>query len=262
MRLFPIVMIACAFFVSAGVAHADGSLKDGPMPEPSGRCIGGAFAGPYAGVQVGFGSTRSHQDVLHQSAPTDTLSDNDKGFTIGGHAGYNVQCGRVLYGVETDFNYFGTDTESDIAVCGSSPCGGPIGSASFRSSIDWFGTLRGRVGLVGDENYLIYATGGLAYANVDHRFETTDGPFSQSNGDTQFGWTIGGGVEFMRDENWSLRAEALYVDLGSDEQTYRLTTACGGSCTQRVGWDDNFWIARVGLTYHFHRPESDYTPLK
>jgi outer membrane immunogenic protein len=270
MRFYSILIIAAACLASAGNAQAGGSLKDGPMPgPPPGRCMGGAFAGPYAGVQLGFGSTRSHQDL---GAPANVgLSDNDRGFTGGGYGGYNVQCGRVLFGVETDFNYYGTDTESDVAVCGTAGCGSPIGSASFKSSMDWFGTLRGRLGLVGDDHYLIYATAGLAYADVDHSFTTDVGPagplsspFSASRGGTQLGWTVGGGVEFMKDENWSLRAEALYVDLGSDDATYTFD-GCG-NCSQRINWDDSFWVVRLGLAYHFNRPEPvaayAYTPLK
>jgi outer membrane immunogenic protein len=267
MRLLSFLIVACASLALAGTAQAGGSLKDGPMPmpEPPGRCIGGAFAGPYAGIQLGFGSTRSHQDVTQyvngESVASVGFSDNDKGFTGGGFGGYNVQCGRVLFGVETDFNYYGTDTNSSVPVCGD-PCTGPIGTASFRSSMDWFGTLRGRIGLVGDERYLIYATGGLAYANVDHRFSAPGpdlSPFSASSGGTELGWTVGGGVEFLKDGNWSIRAEALYVDLGSDNVNY----AFDECCHQRVNWDDSFWVVRLGLAYHFNQPEPvAYAPLK
>ena len=61
---------------------------------------------------------------------------------------------------------------------------------------------------------------------------------------------IGGGVEFLRHERWLLRAEALYVDLGSEKQDYTITT-CIGVCTTSVDWKDSFWTARVGLSYKF-----------
>jgi outer membrane immunogenic protein len=117
------------------------------------------------------------------------------------------------------------------------------------------------------DNWLFFATAGLAYGDVDHRFTDTGapgGPFSQSNSNTQFGWTAGGGLEFMRDGRWSLRADALYVDLGSENQTYTADpTLCGGPCTARVSWDDSFWVARVGLTYHFGpREAAPIVPLK
>ncbi len=109
---------------------------------------------------------------------------------------------------------------------------GPTGlveTTSLESSIQWFGTLRGRAGYVVHDNLLLYATGGLAYAKVNHTLSDdcvgcgtppglNFGPFSQSNKHTKVGWTVGGGAELLHDSNWLLRAEALYVDLGSENE--------------------------------------------
>jgi outer membrane immunogenic protein len=110
---------------------------------------------------------------------------------------------------------------------------------------------------------LVFATAGLAYANLDHTFKDPGFGFSKSDDDTEFGWTAGGGIEFMRDSNWSLRADALYVDLGSENHNYSFT-GCGGVCSTAIKWDDSFWVTRIGLTYHFgHRePTYEYAPLK
>jgi len=81
-----------------------------------------------------------------------------------------------------------------------------------------------------------------------------------STNDTQFGWTVGGGVEIMRHANWSVRAEGLYVDLGDESEHYELT-GCGFGCEARVGFEDEFWVARVGLAYHFGGRE-EVAPLK
>src|SRR5690606_20451652 len=106
----------------------------------------------------------------------------------------------------------------------------------WKSEVNWFGTLRGRLGLVQNDNFLVFATAGLAYADVDHTFKdptALGGPFSKSDSDTQFGWTVGGGIEFMRDSQWSLRADALYVDLGDESHSY-VNTACGSVCTSKT----------------------------
>ena len=49
------------------------------------------------------------------------------------------------------------------------------------------------------------------------------GNFEQSNKDTKVGWTAGGGAEFLHDTHWLLRAEALFVDLGSETHSYSIT---------------------------------------
>jgi outer membrane immunogenic protein len=260
-KIISTLAIASALFFAASDAHADGSLKDAVPLAQAGRCVGGQFSGAYLGIQLGGGSLSSSQKTPSNIGPLGFNAD-DGSFTIGEHSGYNVQCGRVLFGIESDFNYFNGDTRSTLD---ESCCGGG-GFATFDSQINWFGTLRGRVGLVHYDNWLFFGTAGLAYADVDHRFIDTGAPggtFAQSHSDTQFGWTAGGGLEFMRDGRWSLRADALYVDLGSENRNYTIgPTLCTGACTTRINWDDTFWVARVGLTYHFGAREAPIVPLK
>jgi outer membrane immunogenic protein len=143
-------------------ARADGSLKDAVPLAEAGRCVGGAFSGAYVGAQIGGGSLRSHQDIpATEESEGGAFSDDGAAFTIGTHSGYNVQCGRVLFGIESDFNYFDADTNSsqDYFCDGCSP---ETGTTSFKTSMNWFGTVRGRLGIVQMDNILIYATGGLA----------------------------------------------------------------------------------------------------
>src|SRR4029079_1808085 len=120
------------------------------------------------------------------------------------------------------------------------------------------------------DNLLLYGTAGLAYASVDHKLfddcvgcSTVSpgfGTFGQSNKDTKAGWTVGGGAELLHDTHWLLRAEALYVDLGSETHTYENP---GVFVTPGVGkWDDNFWVARLGIAYKFDGPDCCAAPLK
>jgi outer membrane immunogenic protein len=254
MKMFSVIAALGALVFAVSDARADGSLKDTPAAPiaDAGRCMGGNFSGAYIGVHLGGGSLHSEQTGVDSP----TISENDGSFTIGEHSGYNVQCGRVLFGIESDFNYFGGDNVFGCPGCGQ----------SVESDMNWFGTLRGRVGLVRDENLLIFATAGLAYAKVDHTFDDPEplnesDPFHQSNKNTEFGWTAGGGLEFMRDGRWSLRADALYVDLGTETHNYTYE-GCDVDCSTRIKWDDAFWVARVGLTYHFGRREAEVVPLK
>ena len=216
------------------------------------------FAGPYIGAAVGYASRKVEVDNLTLGT---SFSDQENAFTFGGYTGYNWLCvGPFLLGVETDINYIGgTPTALDIEF-------GPTGlneTTSLKSSMDWFGTLRGRAGYVIHDNFLIYATGGLAYARVNHTLSDNCvgcgnsafnlGTFSQSNSSTRVGWTVGGGGELPFGTNWLLRGEALFVDLGSDTNSYVVVTplATGNSLSK---WNDQFWIGRIGLAYQFDMP--------
>jgi opacity protein-like surface antigen len=54
----------------------------------------------------------------------------------------------------------------------------------YRTKIDWFGTVRGRIGYVwGNGNVMSYLTGGLAYGRVDiHGTSTVSGTVSDTGG--------------------------------------------------------------------------------
>lgn len=215
------------------------------------------FTGGYIGGALGYG--QQHVEVLNTEpgAPAfgQTFKDSEGGVTVGAYAGYNWQCGKLLFGVETDINYLSSSpTALDIEVF-------PVGTeiTSLESSVDWFGTLRGRFGFVVQRQLLLYATGGLAYGRLTHKLtddcpacsgNITGFPVSQSNSTTTTGWTLGGGAELLQGANWVVRAEALYVDFGSKSHSYFFVIP-PGQATGSAKWDDSFWTARVGASYRF-----------
>ena len=119
------------------------------------------------------------------------------------------------------------------------------------------------LGVTVHDTILVYATGGLAYADVSHRLSDPTPPlgappFSQTNSSINTGWTIGGGLEFLRSERLLLRGEVLYVDPGNEMRTYILA-GCA-LCTGTAKWEDSFWVARLGLSIKLGREEP--APLK
>ena len=249
-------------------AWADGVEHSAPTP----CCDTASFAGAYIGGAVGYGSQRVEVDNLSLGT---SFNDRDSSVTFGGYVGYNFQrcCSPFVFGIETDFNYLNTSpTALDIEPPGP---GGLPETTSLESNIDWFGTLRGRAGFVVHNNLLLYATGGLAYASVDHTLSDdcvlcgnsllNYGQFSQSNDKTKVGWTIGGGGELLHDSHWVLRAEALYVDLGSETHSYSVSDPIGVNpfiANAVAKWDDQFWVARLGVAYKFGDSDCCAAPLK
>ena len=142
---------------------------------------------------------------------------NGSGFVAGAQAGYNWQRDRLVFGFEGDINYNGINDGSAI----NRPVAAPLVGNFIHSETDkmeWFGTLRGRVGMTATPSFLLYATGGLAVGQVRSAsavsFTTTPDTYTGSTDDTRFGWTVGGGGEWMIAPKWSIKAEYLYVDLG------------------------------------------------
>lgn len=274
MRHLPLVALASVLSVLGANAWADGMVQHA-APAP---CCEAPFAGAYFGAGLGYGQQRNeitNETVGSPSSGATVGRDNEGGVTFGGYAGYNFQhcCSPFVYGVETDINFLNTSpTAFDVETGGVA-----VETTSLRSRMDWFGTLRARAGVVVHDNWLLYGTAGLAYGEVDHRFndncvDCSDpnapvggfGPFAQSNKDTKVGWTAGGGFEFLHDTHWLLRTEALFVDLGSETHSYSPPALCASFpnlCTANLKWDDQFWVARVGLAYKFGEPDR-MVPLK
>ncbi|MFD2030395.1 outer membrane protein [Ancylobacter dichloromethanicus] len=128
---------------------------------------------------------------------------------------------NVVLGIEADFNFGALEDKlSYTAADGGDPTFQDFGS--ITSKIEAFGTVRGRVGYAMDR-FLPYFTGGLAWANVkvDENWTSyVDGAYipglsgTASRSETLWGWTIGGGVEYAVTDNWTVKAEYLYADLG------------------------------------------------
>ena len=265
-RKLSLTILTLGFLGSA--AWADGMVQPAAAP-----CCEAPFAGAYIGGAVGYGQQRV--EVLNETvgAPAlgQTFADDEGSVTFGIYVGYNWQrcCSPFVFGIETDFNYLDTSpTGLDIEP-------GPVATetASLESNINWFGTLRGRAGYVVHDHLLLYATGGLAYARVHHTLSienvgvaqspfTNFGNVSASSDKTKVGWTVGGGAELLHHSNWLLRAEALYVDLGENPEYWQFALPGGASGNANDRWDDQFWVARIGVAYKFDSPDCCAAPLK
>ena len=175
------------------------------------------WTGFYLGVNAGFGFGRNRTDVdasLFGFSETTRLSPF--GALGGAQVGYNWQTGNfglgnLVFGLEADIQ--GADLKDDRSC--TFACGALGGTGvQYSQKLDWFGTVRGRIGLATGP-VLSYFTGGFAYGSVETG--VNGGPLlgASSFKDTRTGWTIGSGVEAALGGNWTGKIEYLYVDLGS-----------------------------------------------
>lgn len=144
------------------------------------------------------------------------------GFFGGGQIGYNYQFDNSwVIGVEADIEWSGI--EGELSGNGNVFLDDDlVGGARFSagSEIEWFGTIRARLGYAWDRVFL-YGTGGAAYGSVKSHGSITffdeneSETFSASKSDTQWGWTVGAGLEYAITDHWTFKTEYLYVDLGS-----------------------------------------------
>jgi outer membrane immunogenic protein len=166
-------------------------------------------------------------------------NSSNGGVVGGGQIGYNYQFSPwLVVGLETDFQ--GTSIGSGG---GNNNWWGGWGGGGNRERIQWFGTVRGRLGITPfDPHFLIYGTGGFAYGEVSRN------TWWNNYSATQTGWTAGGGVEWAFLPNWSAKVEYLYTDLsGNNNNGWNW-----GIGLNNVNNHTRFHTVRAGVNYHFN----------
>lgn len=220
--------------LSTGAVAADLPARV-PAVAPAPIFVGVNWTGFYVGVQGGYVTSRVRHSFSN-GAPTDN-SDPD-GFFGGIHAGYNMQSGSIVYGIEADVN------ASDLRGSYQNVTG--LASAGSARS-DWNASLRGRLGVAFDRA-LIYATGGVAVAEWRYRGGPAL-PVTSGFNDTQVGWTIGAGIQYAINNNWSVRGEYRYTDFGDIRGALNPGFP---AVNMRVSTQTHTFLA--GLSYRFGGP--------
>ncbi|HKU08082.1 MAG TPA: outer membrane beta-barrel protein [Bradyrhizobium sp.] len=255
--------------------------------------------GFYAGLNVGYSwgsssTTQSFSDSTSGALLSATSGRFDMDGVIGGgQAGYNWQRMNWVFGFEADIQA-SAQSGSGRGIC----AGGTLAARPFNGActpghvgdttpfdtpglpvnfdlsqkLEWFGTVRGRLGSLFTPTILGYVTGGLAYGEVSSTGSVSGTnitgqqgtntviltPVSALFGDrsTRAGWTIGAGLEGVVNGNWTAKIEYLYIDLGNISGSFvtPITAPSGAPVTVRYTSHITDNILRVGFNYRFGGP--------
>jgi outer membrane immunogenic protein len=269
------------------------------------------WTGFYIGGNVGYSWGRSSTTQAFSDSVTGTVLSaaatkfDLNGVIGGGQIGYNWQRDKWVFGLEGDIQ--GSDEKGNTnAVCpGNTTVFTPSGSSStvaavssacslghagdtntgnvngqavssvLSEKIEWFGTVRGRIGPTITPTILLYATGGLAYGQVK-AFDTVTGtnvtnpggqgvnggtiltPVTASfgNSSTRVGWTVGAGIEGAIGGNWTAKLEYLYIDLGNISGSFvtPVVAPSGNFVTASYNSHVTDNVLRVGVNYRWGGP--------
>jgi outer membrane immunogenic protein len=284
MRHFSIAIIAASTLAFSQIASAADMAVKAPPPPPVPVY---SWTGFYVGGNVGYsrGNANSTYNepwfavlsaALILPLPASfSASERLDGVIGGGQIGYNWQPNATwVLGLEADIQGSGergiTSYSNPLSYfcpnCGVFPP--PIINGAINQTqevkILWFGTVRGRAGILVNPTLWLYGTGGLAYGRISASGTVTDtactaGPTTQTacmwsygNSATNVGWTVGAGIEGLvpNTTNWTWKVEYLYIDFGTVRGTGYDTTSFVNPYSWSASVTDN--IVRVGLNYGFH----------
>jgi outer membrane immunogenic protein len=239
------------------------------------------WTGFYVGANAGSSFGQASTDIAFPGLPIVSGYNGVKGALAGVQAGYSWQFNpKWVFGLEADIQAARPRGEYGIAegpFCttiggfpvkfGTMTCTGT--TASLEQHIPWFGTARARLGVLPSPEWLLYATGGAAFGEIQNSAAianitsvtglifgvpvgttTTITAATGSANNNRIGWTVGAGSEVVLRGPWTAKIEYLFVDFGTFSNTYMLAGA--PVLTTSTHMIDN--IVRIGVNYRFGGP--------
>ena len=184
-----VALIAVGVSVVAHAADMPTKAPPAPVSAPPYN-----WSGLYVGANFGGAWTSGSLNI-----PGNNFYGGITEFIGGVQAGYNIQAGHLLFGVEGDF---------DGATFNHPTLPTPtLGSVSHR----WMSTVAGRVGLV-EDRWLVYGKVGGGWVHSSASLNIPGVSWSGSN--TSSGWLVGAGVEYGFKSHWTIRLESFTRKLG------------------------------------------------
>jgi outer membrane immunogenic protein len=184
--------VALGLFALGGTAYAaDVVSEEPPAPAPVAELPVASWAGPYAGINVGYGFSGRTKE---RDFGVDTSTNGFVGSVFGG---YQWQQENFVYGGEAELGYDGVKGDDN----------------GIHSKGGFEGSLRARLGYAVTPEILLYGTGGLAGRSL----KVEDSVIPASDTATMLGWTAGVGTDIKITDNVFGRVEYRYTDFGSKD---------------------------------------------
>jgi len=201
------------------------------------------WSGFYVGAQGGGFYSRNNVTTPNGELLS-PITMHDGNYFVGGFAGFNMQSGRFVYGVEADFS----KVLGGRGFSSAQPTIAPGIFAAGQTDPHWAVTATARVGLALD-NWLLYVRGGGAWMKADYTGDLQNGAGTSLGRETQSatrsGWLIGGGIEYGWSRNVVSRLEYNYIGFSNAQLNYTLAGLTAAN------FDSKTHLVKAGLAYKF-----------
>jgi len=241
MRKSSLTLLAAAIGLAASQASAADLPRKAPVyaPPPPPQLT---WTGCYLGANVG--AAWASVDVDNVTTGGSISRTSNTGFAGGGQIGCDYQMGAWVFGIRNMFDgtsINGSRTFTDPARF--------VGTGTVDTKVNWFDTLTARGGYLVQPNLLFYLQGGAAWARAQATaFSSAAGAVGSASGNSNTGWTVGGGAEWMFVPHWSVFLEYNYMGFGTRSNAFQV---CGGGACDTFSAKANISDVLVGVNYRF-----------
>jgi len=214
-------------------------------------------------------------DTVNTSVPTNAFSpgfcagspkgnnasagcdDDENTPAFGVRLGYDWQAGNWIYGIVGEIEL--TDLSDSVTGFSTTPA-----AYHFRREVDSVAALRGRLGYAVNSDWMPYITAGVARADINRLYDTTNtaNSFTPMGGSDGNGYQLGAGVEKGMGD-WSFGVEYLYTSLKDEDYVvavgpgtagptnpFRIVNPAGTDMIRSSDTFDNHSV-RVVVSYRF-----------
>lgn len=251
-----------AAILACGAAQAADLPRKAPIKTPVVQLYN--WTGFYVGAHAGAGF--AHNTFTDIVGGLEVANFHATGYVAGMQAGYNWQAGSWVLGAEVEGSYahIRRGVGFGFGFGGTGFCGqfggfggfGQFGSCGFGgfggfggqfgARIDAIGLFSGRVGYAFDRT-MLYVKAGGALVHEKYVFIIPSTALTLTPEDTRLGWIVGAGVEYGLAQNWSLKLEYNYIDLG--KESVNLTSPAGIQFV--FDQSQQVHLVKAGVNYRF-----------
>ena len=245
-----------------------------------------SWSGFYAGINAGYAWGNSSVTYLVNDPAAQigvgagkTVPSVDfyrDGPLAGGQIGFNWQVNsHWLIGGEADYQWSNLDgTRSSQFHLANVGAAAALSTMNVEQTVQSFGTIRARAGVVLLNSLLLYGTGGLGFADVKQKLNlvpaatssatVTSGGFSYtctagvscfsgSGSSMRVGWTAGLGVEYAILVNLTFKTELLYLHLDAPNVVVAATNpGAFAPASYTASFPSTYFaVVRAGFNYRF-----------
>jgi outer membrane immunogenic protein len=237
-----ILLATIATLAMCGVAAAADLSTRMPVKAPPVYAPVFSWTGCYVGAYVGA-AWADNYTATDSYYLNNWSYKNDASFTGGGTVGCNWQPvgSPFVLGLEGELGYLNLEGSAYAPWLTTLAATSKVG--------DWYGMITGRLGYSFDRA-MIYVKGGAAFVNAEASIYSTVTGVGLSASETVTTWTIGGGLEYALDMNWSVKAEYMYIGMNDTLQTcgYYVRVGVYGCSSHDL---PGISTAKIGVNYRF-----------